>query len=194
MDPSEPLKADHLGHDIWVYHDVVSDDLCSRIIDLYDKTDPKLQPGTTYDNRECEFVAIGNHPEWADIDKELVAVVFKVLSQHYAEYNQLSDFSDEGYEVCCYEPGQICRKHTDGTFTPYGATRMWALVIYLSDTRGGEVLFTRQNISVQPRAGLAAVWPPHMTHPHLTLPSPDRRFMMVTWSTKTPRKEVPSAD
>lgn len=183
---SSQLEAENLGSDIWVYYNAASSDLCNRIMELYDKTEEKRQPGSDYDNRECEFVPITARPEWADIDGELVRIVGRVLAQHYSEYEQLGDFNDEGYEVCCYEPGQICRKHSDGTFTPFGATRMWAMVLYLNDCRGGEVVFTRQDIKVQPKQGLAAVWPPHMTHPHKTLSSPDRRFMMVTWSTKTP--------
>lgn len=178
------LRTEHLGADIWLYHDAVPAGLCADIIKRYIETADRCPPTPPYDNRECETVKMSQRSDWADLDQQLQPLVGRVLIHHYSEYKQLEPFSDEGYEVCCYEPGEICREHCDGT-TGYGVrTRLWALAIYLNDCEEGKVVFTRQGITISPKQGLVAVWPPHMTHPHKTLPAFCKRYMIVTWSTR----------
>lgn len=175
------LRPEHIGSDIWIYRNAVPDDLCRRVMDRYDQTEDKLNPGSAYDNRECKFVALNGRSDWKDLDEELFSVVGRIMAHHYREYEYNLPFSDEGYEVCCYEPGEVARRHQDGTLSA-GRVRLWSLIMYLNDCEGGEVVFTRQDISIKPEKGLVCVWPPHMSHPHKTLPSKDRRFMIVTWS------------
>jgi len=176
-----------------VYHDAVGADLCRQIIEKYDQSENRRQPGGLYDNRQCETVEASKILDWKILDAQLEAVVGSVLTKHYSEYGVALPFSDEGYEVCCYEPGQICVEHCDGTALANRSARLWALAMYLNDCEEGKVVFPRQGIEVVPKAGTVAVWPPHMTHPHKTLPADTKRYMVVTWSGLIYPKGHPSA-
>lgn len=185
MTTSDP-KARCLASDIWVYPGAMPDDLCDDIIERYQSCPADRTPPTPpYDNRECEVVKMSCIKAWSDLDVRVQAVVRRVLTHHYTQYSDLSSFSDEGYEVCCYEPGQTCQLHRDGTVSPTGRVRLLSLVAYLNDCPDGPVVFPRQDVRVAPKKGLIAVWPPHMTHPHYTLASRSKRYALITWSAKS---------
>jgi len=181
--PDEPLDCSHLGSDIWVFPKVLSPELCSQVVELYDVTEPKIPRGGSYDNRECEFLYISALPTWSDIDTAISKVVGQVISTLCEEYKSPGNFQDEGYQVCCYESGEIAVEHFDGSIHPYQKlVRMWAIAAYFNEFEGGEVVFSRQGITITPEVGMVAVWPPHVTHPHRTLPAKDKRYTMITWS------------
>jgi len=186
----DKLKTRELGDDIWIYEDALSPELCARIIAQFD-ADPNKNKGLAraYDNREGSAIRISENPKWEELDRKVAGAVERVLSQHYSEYDCTGQFSDSGYEVVCYEAGQKCNTHRDGTINPEtGYVRMWTLVFFLNDDcGGGELEFFRQGVEFKGPAGAAGVWPPHMSHPHAAHPVTDGcRYVVVTWSCLTP--------
>lgn len=188
----EPIEgggwARPLGSDIWVYEGVASLDLCDRLIKAYDDLDEeRIGWRHTSEGTKGSSVVVGSKAAagdllWCELDNLLFSVFTRVLGSHYRRYGLVGRVSDEGFGICCYEPGDKMELHVDGPLGPEGQTRAWGVVLYLNDCPDAPVVFPNQGIEIVPVKGLLAAWPAHFTHPHFTKPSKQRRMIVVTWS------------
>jgi predicted 2-oxoglutarate/Fe(II)-dependent dioxygenase YbiX len=114
-----------------------------------------------------------------------IALAAHTAVQVYMSNNRFATVTgDSGYEMLKYQPGNYFREHVDVIQNhPTHAYRRLSVVCYLNDDyKGGELVFTRQELRVTPKAGMIVLFPSGFTHP----PSSDdvmegTKFSLVTW-------------
>jgi hypothetical protein len=179
------LELIHRGGEIWTAGNALSPELCRQIVARFEKDDRKRygknEEGQLFDNRQGRLLKVSRLSEWRDLDQAIFEAVGRVLQAYFRAYRFSISFSDEGYEVGCYLPGEGCKEHFD-----YGnrLSRVASLLFYLNDVEdGGETVFPRQGIAVHPETGSALLFPPFHTHPHLANPPvTGPRYFLVTWA------------
>jgi predicted 2-oxoglutarate/Fe(II)-dependent dioxygenase YbiX len=97
----------------------------------------------------------------------------------------------EPCSILRYLPGQKYKRHVDNLVLSSRVeemqqgipTRDVSLVGYLNDDfEGGETLFDRQHLKVQPQAGSVLFFPAYYTHPHQSLPVRlGKKYAWTSW-------------
>jgi hypothetical protein len=112
--------------------------------------------------------------------------VIKTLNDKYPGFNLHSSLEDEGYRIKRYLPNGIDRfdPHVD-VGGGHNAHRQLVTCWYLNDVEeGGETHFPLHGISVKPRAGTMATFPPMWTHYHEgRTPISGPKYIIVGWMT-----------
>jgi hypothetical protein len=183
----KPLRAEHVGADIWKYPQAFSPELCTRIREQFDRDDRKSYKHrrrlrSYFDNRQGQMLFVSDLAEWKELDREIYEAITRIISSHFERYRYFTEFTDEGYEVGCYlPPKEGCSEHFDAGNR---SSRVASIVVYLNDVaKGGETVFPRQEIEIAPEEGMAIVFPPFYTHPHFARPPESGpRYFLVTWA------------
>lgn len=122
--------------------------------------------------------------EFIDYNKELEKVVTE-YTNIFPELNTLQDRWGivESVNIQKYNPG-------DGFFVPHTersnietSKRHLVFMTYLNDVfDGGETEWIYQNIRIQPRTGLTAIWPADWTYLHRGIPSnTETKYIITGW-------------
>lgn len=90
----------------------------------------------------------------------------------------------EGYDLLRYDTGQFFREHVDavrGNSTT-SLRRLSVVGFCNNDFEGGQLIFPRQKLTVEPEPGLLVVFPAVFTHPHQALEvTAGVKYSVVTW-------------
>ena len=163
---------------IFYVKDLITQDLCHRCIETYER-DPRKHPGYTTSpggERQSEVevkvstdLDVETDGLWAPVFVELHAAVTTVIQSILAQFSalQVAPLQCTGYKIQHY-------KKNAGHFTwhfdalgPGGWERQLAMIIYLNSVEdGGETCFHRQGLKIKPVAGNALFFPPFWTHMH----------------------------
>ena len=132
-------------------------------------------------NRDGKTVVITDIPELKSTDTLISKIMQRALDDVILEtYRPAFPSGDSGYEYHLYQPGEVCRHHTDGEVVK-NLLRYATVIIFLTDNDDGELVFPAQNKEIKPEAGKLVVFPPYGTHGHYTKPSKTNREILMTW-------------
>lgn len=101
----------------------------------------------------------------------------------YREENELVLSADEGYRVLKYGRGAEYRAHHD--HGP-GNARVLSAVAFLNDNySGGELVFPKFDVTIQPKAGSCVLFPSNFPYLHIAEPAGVEdetvKYSLVTW-------------
>lgn len=189
----------HLGNGIFIYHDVLTQDLdiINRLEDVVmDKNNP-------YNYSEA-MVGYGmKMPEYrdcldlkfkkSDIESDNSEASIKLQSLwedvYFAKLQAVKDYTKrfnigelrywEALNFIKYGPGQHFQEHSDHGFS-YNC--VVSMVGYVNDDYdGGELSFRLQNLQVKPKAGDLFIFPSNYMYPHRAMPvSRGTKYSIVT--------------
>ena len=173
---------------------------CERIIQYFHDDDRKVQGEVVGDHKledvkQSTDVYISfddRHTDDADDkynDIILPAVKFAVNSwveNHRFLITMPSFRTWESYNIQHYKDGEgyfglHCECQPDDVNGDAYVYRMGAWMIYLNDAESGTE-FPYQEITLQPKQGLCAVWPAYWTHPHKGVtPNKGDKYIATGW-------------
>lgn len=132
-------------------------------------------------NRDGLTVNITKTKELQELDVKL-SVLFKILANDVVANRFKPQFSsgDSGYEYHLYRPGDICHHHADGEVSNK-LLRYATVILFLTDSNDGELVFPAQNIEIKPEKGKVVVFPPSGVFSHYSKPSVEKREILMTW-------------
>jgi hypothetical protein len=172
------MEIGTVGESIFYVKELLSNELCSTIIEEYGR-DQRKHPGYAVsarsEARSLDAVKVstdlGIEPAglWAGTYSALHAAVSTAVSTLAAQFPSLQVFPlvCTGYKIQHYKRNE---GHFDWHFDALGPgawERQLAMVIYLNSVQdGGETCFHRQNLKVKPVAGDALFFPTFWTHMH----------------------------
>lgn len=170
---------------IFLFDDVISNDLCDSIRIIIDKMDgPKTEYGPG-ENVLCKQVQIKDEQLHNLIDKELYKVISDIIHKIRETCSDVTISSDSGYGF--RKIHGATRMHVDGVLSGVKGSnerRSMSVIIALNgDYEGGELVFPNQDIVVKLKKGQAIAFPPYWTHPHYTneLLNGTFRYTVNTW-------------
>ena len=153
--------------------------LCSEIIDLFEKNKMLQKRGTTakgVNEKLKKSIDMTIQPN--DLNKE----EFKVLKRYvknlfkcYQDYKVIWPFLDKtfasldipAFNIQKYEEGgHFASTHCERGSIPH-MHRVFAWMTYLNDVdSGGETYFEHFNLKIKPETGKTLIWPAEWTHAH----------------------------
>jgi hypothetical protein len=183
-----------------VFDEVYTPAQCAKVIERFDR-DARVQPDPQPDYSTRRYLNASHCADWMGLNTEFCRLVNELTTAYFARPPELAlgthhEWSDDGYVIARYGPGDACILHVDGqcAVAPQNGLRLATLVLYLNDVpRGGETWFPLQNIKVKPERGKAIMFPVGFTHPHEVLPTETVRYVMQTWITDPNLAVVPIA-
>ena len=153
--------------------------LCSEIIDLFEKNKILQKRGTTalgVDEKLKKSIDITIQPK--DLNKDEFKVLKKYvkrLFECYQDYKILWPFLDKtfasldipAFNIQKYEKGgHFASIHCERGSIPH-MHRVFAWMTYLNDVdSGGETYFEHFNLKIKPEIGKTLIWPAEWTHAH----------------------------
>lgn len=200
LKPLDSPSYQEVGPDIFLYKDILSHELCSKLINKFNLETIRKKPveprtiktesicgdekliRLREEYRKCSMVSFSNFPDWSDEDLLICKAFHSAVKHHYyvemdlipAEFR----FADEGFDLCCYAPGDICKLHFDSSTAP----RATSAIIFLNTIEsGGELVFPRQRVTVKPESGSCLLFPPRYSYKHLVNPANQNRYVIITW-------------
>jgi hypothetical protein len=175
---------------IYVFNNTFSDDLCDRLISLFENND------IIKDEEVYEFggnvlaTTIGDIP--LSMDKEIFNVVTKITYYLNRRRKHVQLKSDSGY--CLRKIRGKTRLHVDsfvgdkkddisGVIKIKNARKLSLIFALNSDYEGGELCFPDQDFKIKLKKGQAIAFPVYWTHPHYTneLYNNTFRYTINTW-------------
>lgn len=172
------------------FDDVLSADFCTQVMRRFDadrRVNPDPQPA--YSTRR--YLNISECPDWKTLQVHFASVASRLIESYFSVPKSMNaaryhEWSDDGYIVCRYAPGDGVILHVDGqcALPPLNGLRLCTLLFYLNDVDdGGETYFPLQDLKVKPKRGRAVVFPVGHTHPHQVLKAKSDRYIVQTWIT-----------
>ena len=177
---------------IFVFENIVSNELCEMIVSEYEKEEDwittSIGKGTVdEDMRKCKSLSISNkmtilknQKVRQNIDDEL----FNCSSNAIQKYNEKFPFAyieqDEGYTLLRYKEGEFYKEHTDSyKLFPRSVSCVFALN---DDYEGGEFAFFNKEVKYKLKKGSALMFPSSFMYPHEVLPvTKSVRYSIITW-------------
>ena len=177
---------------IKIYDNIVTEDLCDRILNEYEKGDhwnaTRVGQGVVDTNsRNCSVVQISD-PQVIDknfeirkfIDVELHQQLLEVVKRYSQDFCEFSPSIDTGYDLLRYETGQFYIQHTD-SFLQQQRSISCSLSIN-DDYSGGEFAFFDREIMIRAKKGSVIVFPSNFMYPHEIMPvTGGTRYSVITW-------------
>jgi len=187
-------KAINLEYGIQLYKNAISKENCQKIIDLLesevDKKLPQLNWNSAHVNGPAEY---GLEGAAIDHARKAYDIKFKKeeLGKYYPKTDELIkayDLTDAGLSKCVkhyeqiwnigiaykeafnfvkYFPGEYFKVHTD--HGPFYTCTLSAVIYLNDDYEGGELDFTRHNITLKPDAGDITLFPSNFVYEHSSL-------------------------
>ena len=141
---------------------VVSPAECTELIAL---ARPRLEPSTVVDPQTGQDVVAGYRDSLGMFFRPGETEFIARLERRFSEIMRLPVENGEGLQVLCYAPGGATSAHYDFVAPTNAANqaslarsgqRRSTLLVYLADVEaGGETVFPRAGLSVEPRRGHA---------------------------------------
>jgi predicted 2-oxoglutarate/Fe(II)-dependent dioxygenase YbiX len=177
---------------IKVYDNIVTADLCNRILSEYKTCEDWAQSlvgtGVADNNtRNCSAICISN-PAVIDknfeirkfLDVELHQQLLQVVQKYSQDFPEFSPSIDTGYDLLRYETGQFYVQHTD-SFLQQQRSISCSLCIN-DDYSGGEFAFFDREIMIRAAQGSVIVFPSNFMYPHEIMPvTQGTRYSIITW-------------
>jgi hypothetical protein len=175
---------------IKTWDDGFSADVCAEIIARFER-DKRVKPDPQPDYSTRKFLNASLCADWADTNAYVLKRVNALTAEYFRQKGPLKDathkeWSHDGFVVSRYDVGDACIMHVDGQnpVPPNNGLRLATLLFYLNDVAdGGETWFPLQDLKIQPRRGLAVMFPVGYTHPHQVLKAQSARYILQTWIT-----------
>lgn len=200
-----------LGSAIAYKDNVLSDDLCIRLIDYAEEHQDMMYQGPTMGGlntmiKNCFDFCFGPQNKNAETEEqrnelaEFNSEIFKAFSPALEEYclffSGLSEWKnryDTGYQFQKYLMGEgFYTPHCDGGPYHYDGSgdRVIAAVMYLNTVeRGGGTNFPIHDITVQAVRGRVSLFPTNFTHPHSgVMPLSSDKYIISTFCYTIPDK------
>jgi len=199
------MEIVHAVEYIYYVKELLSKELCGRIIDNYER-DPRKRRGCTLGGRgkkrlqhevkvstDLEIVPGG---AWMEAFSELNLAVNIALKTVVAQVPSLQiwPLSWTGYKIQHYTRHEGHFKWHFDALGPGTWDRQMAMVIYLNSVaEGGETCFHRQNLKFKPVAGDAVIFPTFWTHAHCgEIPRSEDKYIISSFvSFAIPAAEQP---
>jgi len=178
---------------ILVLEDIISDKLCSDILNEYENSNEWKDTliGDKGDInkkiRNCTTVEISSNKvieKNKNIRKSLDDEVFKCTKKAIQKYNekfkQAHISKDSGYQLLKYEKGGFYTQHID-SFTKIPRTISCSFTLN-NNFKGGEFSFFNNKITYSLKKGSVIMFPSNFLYPHSVLPITNgTRYSIVTW-------------
>jgi hypothetical protein len=173
-----------------IFERALAPELCAKVIARFD-ADRRVKADPQPDYSTRRYLNISHCPDWLPLNTELCRAVNDLVAEYFRRPPELAhgtyhEWTDDGYVVACYKPGDTCIMHIDGqcAVPPQNALRIATLLFYLNDVEtGGETRFPLQDLKIKPATGRAVMFPVGFTHPHDVLPATSVRYILQTWIT-----------
>lgn len=180
--------------DVMLVHGALPDDLCRQFVAAAEHVAAWRQgsqvsgSGQPYvgDGRTSRNVPVraAEHPFWSRWEAMLGQAMW-AAARLYSRWNRhCVPVRQDGWEVMRYEAGQKFDLHVDAIagHGRWGDRQLSALLWLSDDFAGGETEFPRQGVSLKPKAGTVAMFPPFWTHPHAAAPVESGvKYVVVGW-------------
>lgn len=177
---------------IKIYDNVVSVDLCNKILQEYKNSQEwnstLVGDGILNTNiRNCSVIQLSdsniidkNYEVRKFIDVELHQQLLKVVEMYSKEFLEFSPSIDTGYELLMYETGQFYTQHTD-SFIHQQRSVSCSLTLN-DDYVGGEFSFFDREMMIRNSVGSVIVFPSNFMYPHEIMPVIEgTRYSVITW-------------
>lgn len=132
------------------------------------------------------LVSKESHPDFK-VYEELLKDSLHACVQLYLMFNPFAKVTaDTGYELLKYDVGGQFGEHVDiiPGHPQWGYRRLSAVVYLNDDCEGGEIAFSRHELTLKPPAGSVLIFPSDFTYPHASLPvKSGTKYSLVTWFT-----------
>ena len=170
---------------IHVFENVVSDELCDKIIKEYcndsnwEKT--VTLSGLDINTRNCSYInIISENKKRKKIDNKIFNSVDKIVSKLKELYPDLTIDQDTGYVLLRYNEGEFYKEHTDSHRTV--PRDISCSIILNDDYEGGEFAFFGGSEKYKLKKGSAITFPSNFMFPHQILPvKRGTRYSIITW-------------
>jgi hypothetical protein len=172
---------------IFVFDHMVSDEMCDKVISLFQEVPLREEKYGKNCNVECKIFKVNDiidNFKRTFFDKSIFEIVGNIVKE-LRSYN-IDIFGDSGYQIRkIHGPTRI---HTDGVLTgenvnPMEIRNMSIIMALNEDYDGGELCFPEQDFTIKLKKGQAVAFPPYWTHPHYTneLKNNTFRYTINTW-------------
>ena len=173
-----------------VIEDALPAALCAKLIARFNG-DERVAPDPQPDYSTRSYLHISQYGDWRAECAEVCRFVNRAVADYFSRPPHLAhgtyhEWSDDGYVVSRYRPGDDLVLHIDGqtAVEPHNTLRIATLIFYLNDVaEGGETYFPLQDLRVAPRQGRAVLFPVGFTHPHEVGPAKTDRYILQSWIT-----------
>jgi len=178
---------------IVVFENIVSDELCDKILDEYSNDEEWEKTvvgpnGTVNDKiRTAETIIISyphvlekNYNTRKEIDKHIFNSAGLVIKEYNKKFSLCTIEEDSGYELLRYKENQFYIQHTDSF---KGRPRAVSCSFALNDDyEGGEWGFFDREMVIKAPKGSAVLFPSNFMYPHEIMPViKGTRYSIVTW-------------
>mgnify|MGYP001158769138 FL=1 len=162
--PQDAEVIDDPRAQIFRINNFLSEEECSKIISLYkERTMPSRISSDLEDYRVSKCCSIPTVQEEESIETSLN------LDIKISNCLNIHPTHGEGTEFEYFQAGDFFKLHTDffdsntwaeDSIAAFEGQRTWTFVVYLNEVEnGGETVFPQMdNLSIQPRAGMALAW------------------------------------
>ena len=173
----------------FIYRGYVSNEICDKLIDFFQKTDKKEEGVIGADHRVDKSIKESidvdlrcNRELYSEYTKELQIVTNNYISI-YPSCNFYAPFGTGLINLQYYPPGggfKIWHTERESKNAPF-SHRHLVFMTYLNDvTDGGGTEFLNQNVKFDAIKGVTLIWPADWTHTHRGIISPTQEKYIVT--------------
>ena len=164
---------------IKTYDDVVSEEFCASVIKTFEvdetsqhRLDRNGRPNLTRLDVTQQY--LHRKERWLHIHKKLQDTFLDYIQRYQEDYNVIEDFprtySVEEFNIKRYNIGDEFADHVDSVDLA-SAQRFLAFFLYLNDVEeGGETVFPKLGLTVEPRRGKLLMFPPFWMYRHAGRP------------------------
>jgi predicted 2-oxoglutarate/Fe(II)-dependent dioxygenase YbiX len=178
---------------IQVFDNVLSDDICDRIVEEYSNSfewnhSTVDNNSVNFDIRKCdsipishEFILSNNLEYRKNLDNLIYESVKKAKDRYLEKFKNLYVTADTGYDLLKYEEGDFYIQHTDSCGTT--SNRIISCSIQLNDDYdGGEFAFFNREMMIRSKKGSMIMFPSNFMFPHEIMPIiRGTRYAIITW-------------
>lgn len=194
--PAEPNKInfpEKLEDYIVVFENILSDDLCDRILKEYDNF-TEFNPARVGENNEVDLsvrnvgiihtshqAIMNKNPSVRyQLDKEIFQAAGKAILSFNQKFPMCEIKEDSGYDLLKYEAGQHYMQHVD-SFKQHPREVSCSFALN-DDYEGGEFAFFNKKLKYKLKKGSVLMFPSNFMFPHEVMPvTKGTRWSIITW-------------
>jgi predicted 2-oxoglutarate/Fe(II)-dependent dioxygenase YbiX len=188
-----PKPNNTLEQYIHIFEDVVSEELCDKIIKEYASVDEWRDTSIGSEGsinksiRNCKQICISsenvlekNFQLRKEIDNKIHQSVHDIIEKYVKIHKDFSVDIDTGYNLLRYNEGDFYIEHTDSFKEQQ---RSLSCSLQLNDNYvGGEFALFGREIMIRSKKGSAIVFPSNFMYPHEIMPVLEgTRYSIITW-------------
>jgi hypothetical protein len=188
-----PKPTNTLEQYIHVFDDVLSEELCDKILKEYETsgewantqigaegTVDKLIRNCKEIHLSCDEILGRNYEVRTEIDNMVHKCVSNIIQKYREIHKDFSIDIDTGYNLLKYDEGDFYIEHTD-SFKQQQRSLSCSLQLN-DDYTGGEFAFFGKEVLIRSKKGSAIVFPSNFMYPHEIMPViRGTRYSIITW-------------